>query len=457
MRHILKLARWSIVWIFLGILVIASVQAKSQTVTKNDHFVGSWLLFVHSNGDDVPEGSVTISLKITQKDAFYTVKLEIPDEGNTPGSDSNDYWTKFQAQSIAELNNLTSALAVDKYSGKYLLDDDRKSITHLNAAVTFQYKAAAGMICEKGLGCFKKGNQNKLIQRRKVEQEAQAKATAEAMAEAEARKPRELANKTIKITAKEDNLTEFTLSDRNRVDFDITVDKLDIGMGGAQHMVRAIILDENGYTEWKKTKYKFSFGNGDKDTTMVTGPCSALMKREVRERATGSCELGAGTYYIAFYDAAPGWTSQLHLYNFLVTFSVSASLLVEEGNSPTKHIAENRSEANIKHDIGAALGTLASIRSALQVFYGDNGVFPSKLEELTLKSRYLSQIPYLHLPGHSNTNSIKYVNSNVIDPKDFSESGGYVYYGSSNNSATWGTILLDCTHKREGREYFYKY
>jgi len=50
---------------------------------------------------------------------------------------------------------------------------------------------------------------------------------------------------------------------------------------------------------------------------------------------------------------------------------------------------------------GATKGALSSVRSAIQVYYGDNeGWFPADtLECLTLNAKYIGEIPVAKLPG----------------------------------------------------------
>jgi prepilin-type N-terminal cleavage/methylation domain-containing protein len=51
---------------------------------------------------------------------------------------------------------------------------------------------------------------------------------------------------------------------------------------------------------------------------------------------------------------------------------------------------------------GATKGNLATIRSALAVYYGETeGTMPRDLQVLTVDQRYLKRMPYLYLPSHS--------------------------------------------------------
>jgi len=93
-------------------------------------------------------------------------------------------------------------------------------------------------------------------------------------------------------------------------------------------------------------------------------------------------------------------------------------------------------------------GKLSSVRSALQVYYGDNnGMFPDRLEELTKDSKYLSELPKLKIPGHSETNEVLYLDSPVIDPKLLTDTGGYVYFNSKKYPQIWGNVSVNCTHE----------
>lgn len=115
-----------------------------------------------------------------------------------------------------------------------------------------------------------------------------------------------------------------------------------------------------------------------------------------------------------------------------------------------------------KAESGRIKGALSSLRSAIQIFYGDKeGVFPNDLSELTEKSKYITQIPYNMPPGHEKkSNSVKIVSGvrtmEELIPK-INDAGGWLYV-NDKSSPMWGTIIINCTHKDVGRDtYMYSY
>lgn len=91
---------------------------------------------------------------------------------------------------------------------------------------------------------------------------------------------------------------------------------------------------------------------------------------------------------------------------------------------------------------GATKGALSSVRSALQVYYGDNeGWFPTDtLAILTANAKYINEIPAAKLPttGHADSRD-------VVTAVD--ETGGWAYYNDPASSALWGTFVANCTHE----------
>ncbi len=109
-----------------------------------------------------------------------------------------------------------------------------------------------------------------------------------------------------------------------------------------------------------------------------------------------------------------------------------------------------------KQESGKAKGMLSSIRSAVQVYYGDTeGTFPTNLSVLTDHSKYLSYFPAVTLPGHKKqSNAVKYV-SGVRDMNELAEkvddAGGWLYV-NDKTSPMWGTVVLNCRHHDGGDE-----
>ena len=311
-----------------------------------DPFLGEWLLAVYSSqGQEVARDQMTIALKISEKDNSYSVALEIPN-GYAEAEYGGFSWANFIERSDKPLRNMTIRNAKRKYAGEYLLDVDGKSITHQDGSVTFQYSSRTRMLCEKGLGCFLKGNQRALIERYKEQQREQARARArdeaaaraqaeaeanaraeaaaraeaetKAAAEAEARRPRLIADGNITVSPLRDKVFNFNLLARSRISLNIAINTFDLSRSyngqGRQHQMRVVLLDEEGYAKWKPLKYKFSlFGRCEKkQTETITGPCPELLKRDVEGGGTtADCDLDAGSYHIVFYDGYPGWMNEL--------------------------------------------------------------------------------------------------------------------------------------------------
>ena len=108
---------------------------------------------------------------------------------------------------------------------------------------------------------------------------------------------------------------------------------------------------------------------------------------------------------------------------------------------------------------GATKGALSSVRSALQVYYGDNeGWFPADdLSILTLNGKYINEIPIAKLPttGHADVRIVTvYVSSaagSYVVPGGsitaFETSGGWGYVNNPVASSIWGSFMVNCTHK----------
>ncbi|OGR45407.1 MAG: hypothetical protein A2X35_03970 [Elusimicrobia bacterium GWA2_61_42] len=105
---------------------------------------------------------------------------------------------------------------------------------------------------------------------------------------------------------------------------------------------------------------------------------------------------------------------------------------------------------------GATKGALSSVRSALQVYYGDNeGWFPTdNLNILIENAKYINEIPVAKLPttGHGDARLVALFSSataagvfeggtGVVD------AGGWAYFNAPTSSAQWGTFVANCTHE----------
>ncbi|PCI38458.1 MAG: hypothetical protein COB53_04745 [Elusimicrobia bacterium] len=82
-----------------------------------------------------------------------------------------------------------------------------------------------------------------------------------------------------------------------------------------------------------------------------------------------------------------------------------------------------------------------SIRSGLSIYYGDQeGVYPTSIEELTLREKYITKIPKAKslAAGHEDSSRVSY----GIEVND---DAGWMY----NNVAAdpnFGTLWINCTH-----------
>ena len=103
---------------------------------------------------------------------------------------------------------------------------------------------------------------------------------------------------------------------------------------------------------------------------------------------------------------------------------------------------------------GATKGALSSVRSALQVYYGDNeGMFPKDtLAVLVSNAKYITDIPVAKLPatGHVDGRVVVAVSSaladSTFDPVASIDAGGWAYFNNSGVPANWGTFVASCSH-----------
>lgn len=93
---------------------------------------------------------------------------------------------------------------------------------------------------------------------------------------------------------------------------------------------------------------------------------------------------------------------------------------------------------------GATKGALSSMRSAMQVYSGDNsGRFPAdKLECLTINAKYIAEIPMAKMKGTGHV-----VSSNVAVA--FQDGPGWFYANDPASTTTWGSFMVNCTHVDE--------
>lgn len=109
--------------------------------------------------------------------------------------------------------------------------------------------------------------------------------------------------------------------------------------------------------------------------------------------------------------------------------------------------SEARSEANKWR---AQFGSLSSVRSAIQVYYGDNeGWFPTDLAVLTSKAKYLSAIPSTSIDGISKNNVVHNIAAWDGQCSGVTNSGGWIYGNIPSKarndkfSHSWGNFAID--------------
>ena len=96
---------------------------------------------------------------------------------------------------------------------------------------------------------------------------------------------------------------------------------------------------------------------------------------------------------------------------------------------------------------GATKGALSSVRSAIQVYYGDNeGWFPADtLACITLNSKYIGEIPMAKEPGTGHTDS-RTVTA-VTNGLTVTDAAGWSYFNDPTHAASWGNFVVACTHE----------
>lgn len=101
---------------------------------------------------------------------------------------------------------------------------------------------------------------------------------------------------------------------------------------------------------------------------------------------------------------------------------------------------------------------LQKARTALQVWFGDNGgKYPPDLAALT--PSYLPALPELRLPGHPLTDKVTAITSKKYDAdleKAVGDSGGWLYF-SGDESSNRGLLVIDCSHKSPAGQEYFKY
>lgn len=94
---------------------------------------------------------------------------------------------------------------------------------------------------------------------------------------------------------------------------------------------------------------------------------------------------------------------------------------------------------------GATKGALTSVRSALEIYYGDNLAHPTDdLSSLTAAGRYLSSLPLVKLPGTGHPEN-RHVSVGASTAAAVTDTGGWAYVNDPDSTA-YGTLLINCTH-----------
>ncbi|OGS04412.1 MAG: hypothetical protein A3I76_06740 [Elusimicrobia bacterium RIFCSPLOWO2_02_FULL_61_11] len=95
---------------------------------------------------------------------------------------------------------------------------------------------------------------------------------------------------------------------------------------------------------------------------------------------------------------------------------------------------------------GSTKGALSSVRSAIQVYYGDNeGWFPAdSLACITLNAKYIAEIPLAKMPGtgHGDSRAV-----DVLTGGALADAAGWFYFDDTTAAATWGNFVVSCTHE----------
>lgn len=94
---------------------------------------------------------------------------------------------------------------------------------------------------------------------------------------------------------------------------------------------------------------------------------------------------------------------------------------------------------------GSTRGSLTAVRSALNIYYGDNMFHPTDdLSSLTAGGRYISNLPIVKLPGTGHPEN-RHVSVGASTAAAVTDTGGWAYVNAPTSSS-YGTLLINCTH-----------
>ena len=98
---------------------------------------------------------------------------------------------------------------------------------------------------------------------------------------------------------------------------------------------------------------------------------------------------------------------------------------------------------------GMTRGNLASLRSAISIYYGENdGNFPgNNIAEVLVndEGKYIDSIPFAYCPPYHHRNNV--ILTGIDFPTESANTGGWGYKDSDNGTGrNWGEIWINCTH-----------
>jgi len=96
---------------------------------------------------------------------------------------------------------------------------------------------------------------------------------------------------------------------------------------------------------------------------------------------------------------------------------------------------------------GSSLGNLGALRSALELYRGDNGAYPTSLNALTAGGKYMRSLPRLRIYGHDRRD--RYEEFPWMTPRDTGAFG----YVNDPRDVNFGAVFIDCTHIRKDRPW----
>lgn len=94
---------------------------------------------------------------------------------------------------------------------------------------------------------------------------------------------------------------------------------------------------------------------------------------------------------------------------------------------------------------GCTKGQLSALRSALDIYYGDNMLYPTDdLESLVADGKYISVIPIVKLPGTTHPENRHVTDGNTLS-EALTDTGGWAYVNNSGDR-DWGIVRVNCSH-----------